>query len=164
MKILWFFFFLMIQRPPRSTLFPYTTLFRSMLFEWGVSVHDLDFEALRTGEKDKKQLRRELKGIARKARAQITKDYVAFPGLSAAVAGGTTWALTRDRDRALDTARKTFKRTVAANAASNVMRNVWAYAIIFCGHFPDQTYTFSEEETADESRGAFYVRQLLGAA
>src|SRR3712207_8496054 len=25
------FFFLMIRRPPRSTLFPYTTLFRSML-------------------------------------------------------------------------------------------------------------------------------------
>src|SRR5256885_16107670 len=27
-----FFFFLMIRRPPRSTLFPYTTLFRSGLF------------------------------------------------------------------------------------------------------------------------------------
>src|SRR3712207_7922901 len=27
-----FFFFLMIRRPPRSTLFPYTTLFRSPLF------------------------------------------------------------------------------------------------------------------------------------
>src|SRR5260221_11996045 len=27
------FFFLMIRRPPRSTLFPYTTLFRSGLFE-----------------------------------------------------------------------------------------------------------------------------------
>src|SRR3989442_5276700 len=26
-----FFFFLMIRRPPRSTLFPYTTLFRSIL-------------------------------------------------------------------------------------------------------------------------------------
>src|SRR5438876_1647725 len=26
------FFFLMIRRPPRSTLFPYTTLFRSPLF------------------------------------------------------------------------------------------------------------------------------------
>src|SRR5437762_11311112 len=25
------FFFLMVQRPPRSTLFPYTTLFRSLL-------------------------------------------------------------------------------------------------------------------------------------
>src|SRR5260370_11527645 len=28
-----FFFFLMIRRPPRSTLFPYTTLFRSLLLE-----------------------------------------------------------------------------------------------------------------------------------
>ena len=27
------FFFLMIRRPPRSTLFPYTTLFRSLLTE-----------------------------------------------------------------------------------------------------------------------------------
>src|SRR5258706_432142 len=27
------FFFLMIRRPPRSTLFPYTTLFRSNLFQ-----------------------------------------------------------------------------------------------------------------------------------
>src|SRR3989449_9368106 len=30
MTLLWFFF-LMIRRPPRSTLFPYTTLFRSAL-------------------------------------------------------------------------------------------------------------------------------------
>src|SRR5574340_1320921 len=28
-RFLLFFFFLMIRRPPRSTLFPYTTLFRS---------------------------------------------------------------------------------------------------------------------------------------
>src|SRR2546427_7798318 len=28
-----YFFFLMIRRPPRSTLFPYTTLFRSLLAE-----------------------------------------------------------------------------------------------------------------------------------
>src|SRR2546426_12542532 len=28
-----FFFFLMIRRPPRSTLFPYTTLFRSPLYQ-----------------------------------------------------------------------------------------------------------------------------------
>src|SRR2546426_12646608 len=27
------FFFLMIRRPPRSTLFPYTTLFRSIVFQ-----------------------------------------------------------------------------------------------------------------------------------
>src|SRR2546429_4528653 len=30
MYLLSFFFFLMIRRPPRSTLFPYTTLFRSL--------------------------------------------------------------------------------------------------------------------------------------
>src|SRR5438067_6926822 len=29
-----FFFFLMIRRPPRSTLFPYTTLFRSCGVAW----------------------------------------------------------------------------------------------------------------------------------
>src|SRR5438067_13086181 len=33
-----FFFFLMIRRPPRSTLFPYTTLFRSQVFR-GRVVH-----------------------------------------------------------------------------------------------------------------------------
>src|SRR5438309_8595483 len=31
LHFLCFFFFLMIRRPPRSTLFPYTTLFRSRL-------------------------------------------------------------------------------------------------------------------------------------
>src|SRR3712207_9515700 len=31
LEFLLFFFFLMIRRPPRSTLFPYTTLFRSRL-------------------------------------------------------------------------------------------------------------------------------------
>src|SRR5260364_401669 len=34
-----FFFFLMIRRPPRSTLFPYTTLFRSRF--WSSVVHNL---------------------------------------------------------------------------------------------------------------------------
>src|SRR5258705_3339199 len=32
------FFFLMIRRPPRSTLFPYTTLFRSLTLESGADV------------------------------------------------------------------------------------------------------------------------------
>src|SRR3989442_16036908 len=36
-----FFFFLMIRRPPRSTLFPYTTLFRSICdLDRGVGVFD----------------------------------------------------------------------------------------------------------------------------
>src|SRR2546430_13461886 len=39
-----FFFFLMIRRPPRSTLFPYTTLFRSDLdrADFGRILQDLD--------------------------------------------------------------------------------------------------------------------------
>src|SRR5260221_7855955 len=34
-EVLWLFFFLMIRRPPRSTLFPYTTLFRSAELDAG---------------------------------------------------------------------------------------------------------------------------------
>ena len=57
-----------------------------------------------------------------------------------------------------------FRSTASANASANIVRNVWSYAIIFCGHFPDQTYTFSAKEVEDESRGGWYVRQLTGAA
>src|SRR5256885_17025547 len=38
-RIYFYFFFLMIRRPPRSTLFPYTTLFRSLLGHAGVKHH-----------------------------------------------------------------------------------------------------------------------------
>ena len=50
-----------------------------------------------------------------------------------------------------------------ANFTANLFAN-WSNAIIFCGHFPDQTYTFSQAEVEDETRGAWYVRQLCGAA
>ena len=60
--------------------------------------------------------------------------------------------------------RQPFHTTLTADLTANVVRNVWSYAIIFCGHFPDQTYTFTPEETEDESRGERHVRQLLGAA
>jgi len=111
-------------------------------FEWGVALHDLNTDAIRSGEKSKEQLVAELRAIGVKARRQIVKDYIAFPLLSG----------------------RGFRSTLSANFTSNIVRNVWAYSIIFCGHFPDQTYTFSEEEVADESRGGWYVRQLLGAA
>src|SRR3712207_7095131 len=42
------FFFLMIRRPPRSTLFPYTTLFRSVLGQWGFGVEANFFHGLMT--------------------------------------------------------------------------------------------------------------------
>ena len=127
---------------PRFLAQPGINILLMLLFEWGVAFHDLDHDAIRKGEKDKKVLLEELRGIGQKARRQIVKDYVVFPALSG---------------------RKGFKRTLQANITANIVRNVWSNAIIFCGHFPDQAYTFTEEEVADESRGAWYVRQLLGA-
>src|SRR5947209_14261037 len=42
-RLFLFFFFLMIRRPPRSTLFPYTTLFRSL--PWlALAYADMDWD------------------------------------------------------------------------------------------------------------------------
>ncbi len=152
---------------------PVYNLLLAALFEWGVATHDLDFDAIKSGEKSKEQVRRELKGMARKAREQVTKDYVVFPAISGLAATAAELALAGRGERGAQrrakafsgrTFRRTFRKTLTANATANVARNIWAYAIIFCGHFPDQTYTFSQEETDDERRGGYYVRQLLGAA
>jgi fatty acid desaturase len=183
---------------PFYLLQPFYNVLLSALFEWGVAVHDLDFTAIRAGEKDMKQVAKELKGIAGKARAQITKDYIAWPVISGLVMtlveagvitlkaranGGEGNPATKAKRRLRRFRRKRlggreilrqlvergsfrepFVRTLTADVVANIIRNVWSYAIIFCGHFPDQTYTFTQEETEDESRGAWYVRQLTGAA
>ena len=184
---------------PVYLLQPFYNVLLSLLFEWGVAVHDLDFTAIRSGEKNIKQVRTEIKGILGKARTQIQKDYIAWPLISGLVMTGLDAALlalqarqntdrrARVRARVERSARKLrrqptgrralvrqlverrsfrepFLRTLTADVAANVIRNVWSYAIIFCGHFPDQTYTFTQEETEDETRGGWYVRQLTGAA
>ena len=180
---------------PIYLLQPFYNLLLMGFFEWGVALHDLNFDAIQAGEKSKEQLLEELKAIGVKARRQAVKDYIAFPLLSAAIAGaagaataradgasGATaahTAATRGTDGTTTRAAKSqgtvvqeagaaagraFKSTLAANFTANIVRNVWAYSIIFCGHFPDQTYTFGEAEVADETRGGWYVRQLLGSA
>jgi fatty acid desaturase len=179
---------------PVYLLQPVYNVLLMALFEWGVAFHDLDFEAIRKGEKSQAQVREELKGIAGKARDQIVKDYVAFPALSGLIMGGAAAALEalaaqresrRDRvtsavrrrlgrrspstfHRALDAFTGEFKRsyrsTLWADVTANIIRNFWSNAIIFCGHFPDQTYTYSAEETENESKGGWYVRQLTGSA
>ena len=53
---------------------------------------------------------------------------------------------------------------LAGNVTANLVRNVWSFTIIFCGHFPEGTHEFTEEETENESRGQWYYRQLLGSA
>src|SRR6266702_5813700 len=54
-----FFFFLMIRRPPRSTLFPYTTLFRSydlVGLDWSVVRHDAVDDGLVRSEEHTSEL------------------------------------------------------------------------------------------------------------
>ena len=80
--------------------------------------------------------------IAMKTAKQDAKDYVLYPLLAGRRA----------------------PRVAAGNLTANLVRNVWAFSIIFCGHFPDGTAMFSEEEVEHESRGGWYVRQMLGAA
>ena len=172
---------------PRYLGQPILNLFLMAFFEWGVAVHDMDIEAIRAGDKKWADIKEDLKGMGVKARAQITKDYIAFPLLSAGVATAAELGvrkLTESRrprsqrlaDRlpgklrrtpapptAAELALDTFRKTFWADFTANIIRNVWSNAIIFCGHFPDQAYVFKKEDYENESRGARYVRQLLGA-
>jgi len=171
---------------------PLYNLLLTALFEWGVAVHDMDIDAIRSGDKPWSEVRKDLKGIGVKARSQIVKDYIGWPLISAGAyalvqlaSGGRLEQPAKSRlgrrlrkisskgrvettatffDKVLPGVESTYLRTLAADALANVIRNVWAHAIIFCGHFPDQTYTFSQEEVEDETRGEWYLRQLVGAA
>jgi fatty acid desaturase len=170
---------------PVYLLQPIYNVLLMLLFEWGVAFHDLDLEALRKGEKSRAEVVKELKGIAGKARTQIVKDYISWPLVSAVVAGAVHTAAERALEQrharglrgrlrrrrrepfvtaAVRNGARTYRATLWADVTANIVRNVWAHAIIFCGHFPDQTYVFSPREVEDESRGAWYVRQLIGAA
>src|SRR5204862_160948 len=75
---------------PIYLLQPFYNPLLAAFFEWGVALHDLDFDAIRKGEKSKDAISRELKGIAHKARLQIAKDYLTFPALTAALNTGAT--------------------------------------------------------------------------
>jgi len=121
---------------------PLYALLLMFIFEWGVLLHDLELERIMAGERswaDTKHLHR---GMIHKVSRQMLKDYVVFPALSGPFA----------------------PLTLAGNASANVIRNIWAFGIIFCGHFPAGVASFSEEETENETRGQWYFRQLLGSA
>ncbi|HWC08035.1 MAG TPA: fatty acid desaturase, partial [Solirubrobacterales bacterium] len=67
---------------PVYLLQPLYNLLLMAFFEWGVAFHDLDLEAIRTGEKSKRQVKRELAGSREKAKSQVVKDYIAWPARS----------------------------------------------------------------------------------
>ena len=72
---------------------PVFNLLLTVLFEWGVALHDMDIEAVRAGEKPWSEVRKDLKGISGKARAQIRKDYLGWPVISAGAFGLAQLAL-----------------------------------------------------------------------
>jgi NADPH-dependent stearoyl-CoA 9-desaturase len=111
-------------------------------FQYGVAFHDLELERITAGKSSLGEKRDMIRSIWNKVRRQTLKDYVLFPVLT-----GPSLPL-----------------TLLGNATANLTRNLWAFTIIFCGHFPDGTQEFTEEETAEETRGEWYHRQLLGSA
>jgi NADPH-dependent stearoyl-CoA 9-desaturase len=84
---------------PIYLLQPAYNILLMLFFEWGVALHDLDLEAVRKGEKEIKQVLKELRGIAGKAKDQFVKDYVAWPLVSAAAAGAVETAVEAVRSR-----------------------------------------------------------------
>jgi len=127
---------------PGHLLQPFFNANLALLFEWGVGMHDLEIERVIAGEVSREELGKRIRAFLRKASRQIVKDYLIFPALA-------LW---------------NWPRVLAGNIAANLLRNLWTYAIIFCGHFPEGVQTFSEEETQQESRGDWYVRQMAGSA
>src|ERR1051326_5596107 len=114
----------------------------STVFQWGIMLHDLEADKVLAGQKSGRELYADAKLMATRTARQLGKDYLLFPALTGPLA----------------------PLTFAANASANLVRNLWAFAILFCGHFPAEVATFTEAETADESRGQWYVRQVLGSA
>jgi fatty acid desaturase len=145
---------------PRYLGQPFSNLLLMLLFEWGVALHDLEIEKLVNQEKTLSSVRPMLRRIARKAARQVLKDVILWPALSALVVLGVASALGASAAVASGIA---FAWTALGTSAANLVRNVWSNMIIFCGHFPSGVHHFTVEEVEGETRGAWYVRQLLGS-
>ncbi len=122
------------------------------LFEWLVAIHDMQIDKVVIGRRKWSDLQPQWTLVRKKMARQIGKDYVMWP-LVGLVAGSLFGA---GRDVAL--------AVLWGNVVANLIRNVWAWAIIFCGHFTDEIYTFSRDAIVNETRGQWYLRQILGSS
>ncbi|AUH68231.1 MULTISPECIES: fatty acid desaturase family protein [Gordonia] len=120
----------------------------ALAFQYGVAAQHLELGRKRRTQEEKDQFRKDLRDVGVKIGRQAGKDYVVYPALVGAV--------TRSRSGA----RKAF----TANVMANVIRNVWSNAVIFCGHFPDGAEKFTKQDVDSETRGEWYLRQMLGSA
>ncbi|UXA14444.1 fatty acid desaturase [Mycobacterium sp. SMC-8] len=120
---------------------PFRNVLLAMIFEWGIGLHGVHSERDRLTP-DAAAVSRARRSFVGKIARQMMKDYVVFPALS-----GFRW-----------------RRALGANVVANLARNLWAYVVIFCGHFPDGAEKFTEDVLATETRGEWYLRQILGSA
>jgi len=127
---------------PLHLLQPIGAAVLALLFQWGVALHDVHLDQTFTGRQSFAELRRRAAPVLRKAGWQLAKDYLVFPALAMANA----------------------PRVAFGNLLANGIRNVWTFAIIFCGHFPDGARVYRQAEVVDEGRGDWYLRQLNGSA
>ncbi len=127
---------------PKHIIQPVSNVLLSVLFQYGVGVHDIAWGKALKGEMSREELKAQFAPFLRKIRKQWFKDYVFFPLL-------TVWNA---------------PRVFAGNLAANLIRNIWSNVVIFCGHFPEGTRVYTQEETRNESRGDWYLRQLHGSA
>ena len=140
---------------------PVTNALLASLFQWAVGFYDVELGAYFAGKQSKEVTMKRLDETLRKVRRQAFKDYIAFPLVSAGVSGAVALATGKPAYRA---AFHGATRAGQTALIGNFMRNVWAYAVIFCGHFPDDVETFTKRTLADETRAEWYLRQMLGSA
>jgi linoleoyl-CoA desaturase len=123
----------------------YSTILAA-IFEWGVGIQHLEVGRIARGKNEKSATRERLREFAVKATRQVSKDYVLYPALTSL------------------SPRATFRSTLRANLTANLIRNLWTNAVIFCGHFPDGAEKFTTTDMIGETKGEWYLRQMLGSA
>jgi len=130
---------------PASLAQPVFCFINAVFFEYGIAAYDLELGAVIAKKQTKEpEFRRRAKQVLTKIRRQATKDYVVHPLLS--IPTGS------------------FLPTLAANFTANVVRNLWSNSVILCGHFPEGVETFEKRSIEGETKGEWYVRQMLGSA
>nr|WP_225443326.1 acyl-CoA desaturase [Lolliginicoccus lacisalsi] len=111
-------------------------------FEWLTALHVLELDHSVVGDDTSTKVKKVVNHWWAKILPQAMKDYVFFPALTGPL----------------------FPLTFAGNATASIIRNLWVGNLVFCGHFPAGAQTFTEEDIAGETRGEWYLRQLLGSA
>ena len=141
---------------PRNLIQAPYALLVALLFEWAIAIHNLEFERLRTHRAATQARIRALWPRARaKMGRQLRKDALWWP-LLGAVLGLMLAGLPGAGLGALC--------VLAGNAVAGAIRNLWTFVVIFCGHFTDGVHLFEPTEAGQESKGQWYLRQVLGSS